>query len=464
LALGALPLSGCDYLKERSVRAQYSQYQQALAAGNLGEARRALTRLTRIEQGVPEYWLELGKLQLQMGDNRRAYNAFARAHELDRSNVMVLATMTQLALVSGNSDLAAEHAKSLALLSPEHPAVILVRGYDELSTGSLDKADTDADALLASNPDDSFAKVLKARILLARDKSDDAVALLERQLQAVPDDLGAVRALSAIYRFREDWANLARIELEKHRLQPRDRSVTTSAIEASLRAGRIGAARQLSGPYLGPGANPRLLQATLESWATYAPAGTILPDAVRLAGAASGDARVSFADYFNAIGKPASAAALLGGSRLPVSHGNARANAVFAQSMAQQGKLTDAKRLFDLILDREPDQAEALRGRSRIEARSGRSKQAIIDAQRLVTVNPDSAQDRLLLVQAYTSSGNKREAMRTLWDAFQDIPGNDRIYSALRSALGATADSDAERRLAEEFADRKKATLTKELG
>jgi predicted Zn-dependent protease len=463
LALGTLPLSGCDYLKARSARADYVEYQQALAAGNLREARRALTRLTRTEQDVPEYWLELGKLQLQMGDSRRAYSAFVRAHELDRSNVGILGTMTQLALVSGDFDLATDHAKSLALLSPNHPAVILVRGYGELRSGNLDKADADADSLLATNPDDSFAKVLKAHVFVAREKTDEAVALLERQHQMAPGDPGAVRALAAIYRSRDDWRNLARVQLAEHRLQPSDRLVTAAAIESSLRAGNVGLARQLSTPYLRPNTNPQLIQATLEAWAIYAPRGAILPDAVRLAEAASGDGRVSFADYFNSIGKPEAAASLLGGNHLPVTHENARSNAVFAQSLALQGNSSEAKRLFDLVLDREPDQAEALRGRSRLEARSGQSKQAIIDAQRLVTVNPDKAADRLVLAQAYQASGNKREVLRTLWDAFQDIPESEQIFSALKSALAAAGDRDGERRVNEEFADRKKAKLTKEL-
>ena len=150
-------------------------------------------------------------------------------------------------------------------------------------------------------------------------------------------------------------------------------------------------------------------------------------------------------------------------SRLPVSHDNARLNAVFAQSLALHGKLADAKRLFDLVLDREPDQAEALRGRSALEARTGESKRAILDAQRLVTVSPDSAQDRLLLAHAYEASNNKREALRTLWGAFQDVPGNEQIFAALKTALASTGDTDGERRVTAEFADRKKAKLTKEL-
>ena len=463
LALSALSLGGCDYLKARSARADYLAYQQALAAGDLRGARRALTRLTRTEQDVPEYWLELGKLQLQMGDYRRAFGSFSRAHELDRSNVAVLGTMAQLALLSGDLDLANEQAKTLALLSPDHPAVKLVRGYTELSSGNLDKAETDADALLALDANEPFAKVLKARILVAREKTDEAVDLLERQHQVKPDDPGALRALAAIYQSRDDWRNLARVQLVAHRLQPRERDITQSGIEASLRAGNIAAARQLSAPFLSPKTPPRVLQSTLQMWATYAPQGAVLPDGLRLAAATSGDARTSFADYFNAIGKPSAAAWVLGGSHLPVTHENARPNAVYAQSLALQGKLAEAKRLFDLVLDREPDQAEALRGRSSIEARARQTKQAIIDAQRLVTISSDNPQDRLVLARAYQAANNKRDMLRTLWDAYQDLPDSEVVYSALKNALASTGDMDGARRLSEEVADRKKAKLTKDL-
>ena len=199
-----------------------------------------------------------------MGDTRRAYNSLLRAHELDRTNVPVLGTMTQLALLSGDLDLANEQAKALAMLSPDHPAVILVRGYTDLRSGNLDKADADADTLLADAPNDSFAKVLKARIFVTREKTDDAIALLERQHQVAPEDPGAVRALAAIYQSRDDWRNLARVQLAAHRLQPRDRKITESAIVAALRVGNVAAARQLSAQYLAPNARLPVLEATLE--------------------------------------------------------------------------------------------------------------------------------------------------------------------------------------------------------
>ena len=139
-----------------------------------------------------------------------------------------------------------------------------------------------------------------------------------------------------------------------------------------------------------------------------------------------------------------------------------RARTRYTPSLGASGNTAEAKRLFDLVLDREPDQAEALRGRSTLEARSGQSKQAIIDAEPLVTVSSDNAEDRLILAQAYQASNNKREVLRTLWDAFQDFPAGLSGRSAPRSALASTGDADGARRLSEEFADRKKAKLTKD--
>jgi predicted Zn-dependent protease len=91
------------------------------------------------------------------------------------------------------------------------------------------------------------------------------------------------------------------------------------------------------------------------------------------------------------------------------------------------------------------------------------TKQAVIDAQRLVIINPKSGKDRLLLAQVYRASGNRKEVLRTLWEAFQDLPEDEMVVSALQEALVSAGDADGKQRLTEEYADRRKATLTKEL-
>jgi len=463
LAVTSVPLGGCSYLKARAARNAYADYQEALAAGDTAKARKALMALVRADEDVADYWLELARFQVRIGDYRGAYEAFSRAHELDRGNVDVLAAMTQIALMSGDTDVAQEHARSLALVASDSPLVTLVNGFVDYRSGEFDKAGAAANRILANAPTDPLAKILKARVLIATDRTDEAIAILEEQHRTVPEDANAIRALSQIYRARQDWRNLARMQLDLYRFAPTDTVVRRSLVEALLRAGDVSAASRLSAPMLSPTANPRLLEATLALWIRYAPNGSILPDAMRLANAVTDDRRVSFANYFNSINQPRAAGAILGGNRLPVNHVNARWNAVFAQSAALQGELGDAKKLLDQVLDEEPDQVEALRARAALGSRSGQTKQAVVDALRLVTISPDNGGDRLLLAQAYQADGNRREVSRTLWKAIQDLPDDERVYKALKSVLASSGDRDGLRRVDQEFTDRRMGTLTKEL-
>jgi predicted Zn-dependent protease len=463
LALLSVLLSGCGYVKSYRARVAYGHYQTALAAGDLLQARNALLTLVHTQQDVAPYWIELGKLQLQMGAYREAYDAFSHAYELDRSNADVLSTMAQMALLSGDVDVANEHATALALVTPDNPVVTIVRGFVALKSGELDKAQQQADTVLASYPNQTFATVLKARVFIAENRLDDAIALLEDQHRSVPQDLSAIKGLTEIYRARGDWRNVGRVQSDAHRLNPKDATTSLTAIEGFLRAGDIAAAETMSAPLLSPASDPQLLDNVLQLWARFAPSRTSLPDGLKFANVVNGDRRVSFANYYNAIGDPATAAALLRSDQMPISHSNARWNAVFAQSLALQGKSDQAKRLFDLVLDREPDQVEALRGRSSLESKLGLNKQAIIDAQRLLTISPNSGEDRVVLAQAFLAAGNRDQVRRTLWDAFRDLPDDERVFSALKSVLASTGDTDGLRRLNDEFNDRRGSKLLKDL-
>ncbi len=77
----------------------------------------------------PAYWEELGKVQVELGALGDAYYAYTRAHELDRTNAQVLANLTQLALLSGDIDVAEKQARQLELISADAPAVKLAHGY-----------------------------------------------------------------------------------------------------------------------------------------------------------------------------------------------------------------------------------------------------------------------------------------------------------------------------------------------
>ncbi len=452
LVAGTPFLGGCRLFQSNSAQ-DYNQYQAALASGDLKAAQVALIRLVHEQEDVGDYWTELGKIDLQLGEYSSAYDAFSRAYELDRSNVQLLSALTQMALLSGQLPMADEQARTLALLAPDNPVVKLVKGYVALGAGNLDQADAQATAVLTASPTDPLGNILKARVLVARQQVDDATKLLEAQHQAQPQDRTAIRGLSTIYRYRNDWRKLARIQSDLLRLDPKNASVSLVVVEATLRAGDINSAIQASAPLLTDETNAELVDKVLKTWARYAPSNAVLPNAAETANRSSGEKRVTWASYLNVVGNPGLAIELLKQPQLPVTIQNARWNAVLAQSLALQGQLQRARSLFDAVLQREPDQIDALRGRSALEARTGMTKQAIVDAQRAVSITPSTGEDRILLARAYFAGGNKTAVRRTLWDAFQDIPDDERVVASLKSVLVSTGDLDGANRLDGEAAD-----------
>jgi tetratricopeptide (TPR) repeat protein len=126
----------------------------------------------------------------------------------------------------------------------------------------------------------------------------------------------------------------------------------------------------------------------------------------------------------------------------------AEANAVLGDALSHSGNLAAAKARFDAVLAFDPGNATALRGRSELELRTGNAAAAVLDAQKLVTVLPNDADDRLLLARAFGAAGNKQWMERTLWSAFQDIQANEHILAALQATRkgdgAALADINAE--------------------
>jgi predicted Zn-dependent protease len=125
------------------------------------------------------------------------------------------------------------------------------------------------------------------------------------------------------------------------------------------------------------------------------------------------------------------------------------------------GKLAEAKPRLDAVIAFDPGNSTALRARAELEIRTRQAEAAVEDAQKLITVLPSSARDRLLLARAYSAAGNRPWMQRTLWAAFQDIPGDEEIYAALRSTRN--GGSEAMSQLQAEFERQRAAKLNRGL-
>jgi predicted Zn-dependent protease len=446
----ALMSTGCSSSDARA-RAALGEYQTAAAANDLVGARRALLELVRAKDDVPDYWVDLGKLQVSTGSYSDAYYSFTRAYELDRSNVDVLRAVVQLAMRSGDFTLAQSHAQELEVLSPGDPWVKLTNGWAAFTQSHFDQALEAANAILATAPFDPAATVLKARALLSLNREDEALDLLNKQIQSQPMDMSSRQMLAKIYLRQGNWRKVVEVASRLADANLADQSSTLMLIEAAFRSGNVDVARRASLKFLTPGADPSLIGSVLDLWANYWPSAQRIQDARALANRAGNlQQRLIYASFLSRVGSPADGIRLSApAAGLPVNARNAEANAVLADGWSHAGNLGAAKGRFDAVIAFDPGNATALRGRAELELRANNAPAAIIDAQKLVAALPKSAGDRLLLARSYTAAGQKGWADRTLWSAFQDIPGDEQIYAALQQTR--KGNMEATRVLQEEF-------------
>ena len=458
----SLFVAGCNSRADKA-RDAYENYQAALATGNLPYIRNSLLALVAAQEDVAEYWIELGKIQVQLGALSDAYYAFTRAHELDRSNPQVLQVLTQLALRGGDLDRAEEHAEQLSLLAPDDPAVKMTQAYVALRRGNIAESGRIADDLLQSRPFDPAVKVLKARLLLRTGAGDAAVAMLEQQVSEQPSDVVSLNALIGILDRRDEVAKAATYGRKYVASNPDDLGVAALTIGAALRAGNPEVARQVSLRVLSDRLRVAEVASVLDPWLRYGPNGGFVAEAARLGGKAPAAQKPAFATFLNEAGAPDSAAALVQDlARLPVTAENDEANAALAMSQGLRGNTADALRRFDAILALDANNAAALKGRIRLLLRNRQAGAARLDAQRLVAVNPADAEAHILLAHVQSALGDQAQAERVLWNAFHQLSADRNIYEALRVFVARTGGPDGVRRLDQEFGDQRDAKLTRE--
>jgi predicted Zn-dependent protease len=146
---------------------------------------------------------------------------------------------------------------------------------------------------------------------------------------------------------------------------------------------------------------------------------------------------------------------------VPLQLANVEANAIYGDALAKTGKISEGKRRLDEVLRLDSGHATALRARAELLLGAGRLNEAVLDAQKLVSVLPSSAPARLLLANCYKASGNQRQMERTLWEAFQQIPANEHLYKAILATK--RGDPEGGRSLALEFTRQREAKLNRGL-
>lgn len=454
--------TGCSSPETRAQDA-LAAYQVAAAANDVEAQRKALLSLVQAKEDVADYWIQLGKFEASLGSYGDANYAYTRAYELDRSNPDLLSNLTELALRSGDLTSAEVHAKELDVISPGNSWARVAHASTALRDGHYEDALAISQQLLANSPLDPVATVLKGKALIGLHREEEARTLLIRQVQSQPTDVGSAKLLVRVLVRNRDWRTASGVAVRIARNLPGDKQNALFLVESAYRSGDFPLGRQASAGILKPAQDPSLISSVLQLWSDYWPSPLRLQDARAYANAAAGlEQKRVYAAFLSREGSPADTVRLLSGfATLPVKAENADTNAVLADALWRLGKFDDAKRRLDAVIAYDPSNANALRSRAEFELKTRNAAAAIADAQKLVSVVPDSAEARLLLARAFAATGNKSWSDRTLWAAFQEIPANEKIYAALMATR--KDNSDAAGELTEEFSRQRDAKLSRGL-
>jgi len=461
--LSAACLSASCNTSDARAQQALADYQVASASNDLQSARQALLDLVSAKDDVSDYWVQLGKVQASLGNQGDAFYAFTRAYELDRGNVELLSLVTQFALRTGNLEIAQSRAKDLEVLTPDDPWVKLTKASTAISESRFDEAIAASDAILATDSFNPIAAVMKGRGLIGLGREKEAVEFLRKQVQAQPSDIGSLQLLTRAYERASDWKSAAAAALRLQQLSPADRDNSLLLIRSAFLSGNEKLGRAASARLLQPNADVGIIRDILDLWEQYWHSPDRLGEAAKLANSAVGlERKLAYAAFLNSNGSPDAAVRLSAqAATLPVTAGNANANAILADAWSRMGKLGPAKSRLDAVIAFDPGNTTARRSRAELALRTGNANAAVTDAQSLVTLLPQSAKDRLLLARSFAAAGNARWADRTLWTAFQDIPADEQIFAAL--AQSRKGSSEAVQELRDEFARQRDQKLSQGL-
>ena len=440
-----------------------AEYQAALAQGDLGAARNALSRLVQIDDGNAEYFAELGRISLQTQDLAQAFNNYSRAYELDRSNVDYARTLAQLALQSGDLERAQKYADELSLLAPGDASATLISGYAALRPNDLAASGAAASKLLANAPDDPSALILKARTVLRQGHPNEAIALLTKQVANNPNDLGSQRALLGMQNRQDLWVDATATGRALFASRPGDPTVGQIALRAALRSGNLPVASEVTTRLLNATQDFNALRDGLRDWEDARGGNSQAAHLVQVARSAPPLKRAAIASHLVDTGQLVEALAIVKphtqGSIKPQ---NLNEFAVYGNILRKQGKSDAALDMFNRVLALDLNNTEALTGRALLYAATNRSREAKVDAERLVASQPQSTRARIVMAQVLDRVGDHQEAERELWQSFHDIPGDAGLYALLRRYVAEDGIPSELARLEREYNDQRDVMLNRE--
>lgn len=446
--LGATPIACTDSVEKAANLA--NQAQQLLDSGQPAQAYVLIRQSIQARDDQPAAYLLQARIALALNRREDAYRAFSNAVALDAANPEALSGVAQTGLSTGHLIEADAAADKILALDPNQAGALLVKGIVAMVRNDLDGAITFSDRILKINPQEIGATILKGRALALRGDRAAALALIRERIGQVGEGRELVMSLAELQRFGgtpEDFlASLQRIR----QLAPDNRDYRFDLVDTLYRTGRIDAARNEAAELA---AEPTLTAAEaarlLRLFYAYDQQALTADQIAGVSTKASVDTRLALARYFIATGRADAAVTLL----KPLATGwSSDIQSLYARAVGAAGNGAAARIAADNILKRDPDNGDALLIRAGDMLAHGDPANAIVDYQRVIRDYPQWEEGYLGLAQAYAASDKATGVRRAFEDGRKALPQSLPLARAYTAALLRMGDGSHALAVARRFA------------
>ncbi|HWI86115.1 MAG TPA: tetratricopeptide repeat protein [Sphingomonas sp.] len=399
----------------------YAQQAQALTdAGDNKGALDAINRAIALRDDNPTYFLLLGAIELRANDPVNGFKAFKRVLELDATNVNALTYVSNLGLQVGQVKDASDAADRLLALNPNSLVGLQVKGLVEVLTGHLDAARGYSDRILALSPSDEAGTIVRARVLAKSGKYDEALALVDNAMVIVgptPALLITKLNLFRVLRRPDDMA--AAFDQILPIIKNQSMALRLDQINLLYKIGQTDKARKQALAFLAVGSiDPNDYRILQRIWWEFDPT-PLSVESVKLAKQWPDPlALVAVGRYLLWHGNPQRADDLYFAVRPGI---QPIGIAIHIRAVFGMGRVEEARRGVDLILQRDTEDVDALMLRAHFRQQDGQSNLAIEAAQKAVDSDPYDPETYVVLADLFRAAGSNWRATQVYEDGLKAL-------------------------------------------
>lgn len=446
-----LALAGCGSPAERSAKA-VARYDAYYAQHDFQHARVEILSAINEQDDVPEYWIKLGRVELELKRYFNSYSAYSRSLELDKSNPEALQAMAELSYSGGRPDEAVQYADKMLLLEANNARMLFVKGSVAFDRKNYDEAKSIALRMLSIDPSNEGAVVLLGRVQFATGDVPAAIKTLETSVSHDGPSLGKYVALLEFYRGQQNFAGVDATYARIYALQPDNVAMRLDHAKALYENDRPDRAMAIIDQLLAADPhNAKLQQQIVDLWTAVGSKAIAIDQIRRFAEGGNDQMKFALGQLAVDQGRFVEALAIMRPFVAPekITPDNVQAHTIYAAAQAGLGRPVEALARTNRVLAFDRTNTKALLLRIQISIDRNNLNLALNDAQILVRDNPDLAAARIAFAKVYVRRKEQALADGAFGRAAVDLPTDIDLLNAYVAYL---LDTDR-RRLALDVAE-----------